>query len=367
MNLRRRIQSLQTYLNQRREILRFDQVPDPRGRRGQRWKLPALLSTALMSLALLARSMRRAEQLSEELSSARMLRRLGVRRRLPDSTLGDVLSAVAPQALLDHLHWQVRAEHRRKALEPTVLPVGVVAIDGKTPAVLKEAANPYCQLQSGDDEKERYVYRVLNATLISCSATVCIHQKPIPAQTNEMGAFADFFDEMDSIYGRSNIYKVITTDAGVLSQEHCRKLDKADYGYILALKGNNPDLEQEARRVFGKIITIQPPEVEQGWELDSSRGWVKRQLWTTTQMAGWPGWVHMRQTWFVRLWARNKKDDPPYLLEQRVYVTNLPTGHRIRGRIILDVIRAHWRIESVPQAHRETQRKERNHDIRLCA
>jgi hypothetical protein len=29
----------------------------------------------------------------------------------------------------------VRAEHRRKALRPERLPVGVIAIDGKTPAV----------------------------------------------------------------------------------------------------------------------------------------------------------------------------------------------------------------------------------------
>ena len=126
---------MQTYLQQREPLLRFDQVADPRDRRGQRWKLSALLSSALVSLVLLARSLRRAEQLSEDLAGSRLLRRLGVNRRVPDSTLGDALANVAPQALLDQLHRQVRAEHRRKALRPERLPVGVIAVDGKTPAV----------------------------------------------------------------------------------------------------------------------------------------------------------------------------------------------------------------------------------------
>jgi len=61
--VRRRLECMQTYLRQREAALRFEQVPDPRDPRGQRWSLGALLGAALVSLVLLARSLRQAEQL----------------------------------------------------------------------------------------------------------------------------------------------------------------------------------------------------------------------------------------------------------------------------------------------------------------
>ena len=97
--LRRRIQCIQSYFEQRQSLLRFDQVPDPRDPRGQRWRLGALLASALVSLTLLARSLRRAEQLTDDLCSSRLLRKLGIRRRVPASTLGETLSIVPPQSV----------------------------------------------------------------------------------------------------------------------------------------------------------------------------------------------------------------------------------------------------------------------------
>lgn len=348
MNVRRRIQGMQTYWRQRESLLRFDQVPDPRDRRGQRWSLGALLGSALVSLTLLAPSLRRAEELTEDLADSRLLRKLGVRRRVPDSTLGEALARVAPQALLEQLHRQVRAEHRRKALAPTVLPVGVLAIDGKCQAVLDEAANPYfCQQHSAEGESERYLHRVLNATLVSSAAPVCIHQLPIPAWTNEMGHFEVFFDSLETAYRRASLFEVVTSDAGVLSRQHCAKLDKLGYGYVVALKDNNPELELEARGLLGSLAEYEPAAAaDDGWERDSSRGWIKRELWTSTALARWPGWEHLQQVWLVRVWAKPSADGPVELLEDRVYATNLREGHRIRGQRILTLVRAHWRIEN---------------------
>jgi len=348
MNLRRRIKCMQTYLRQRDSTLRFNQVADPRDPRGQRWPLGALLSSALVSLALLARSLRRAEQLSEDLAGSRLLRKLGIRRRVPDSTLGDALALVAPSQLLSQLHSQVRAEHRRKALRPERLPVGVIAIDGKTPAVLEQAANPYfCQLQSGEHASERYVYRVLNASLISSQAAVCIHQMPIPAWTNEMGWFRAVFEQLRAAYGRSDLFEVVTSDAGVISRQHAGWLDELGYGYVVALKDNNPELELEARGLLQSLAEHEALLSEDdGWQCDSSRGWIKRQLWTSTELAGWPGWEHLRQVWLVRVWRRKTKDAPVEHLEDRIYATNLPVSHKIRGKLILTLIRSHWRIEN---------------------
>jgi len=339
---------MQSYLQQRQPLLRFGAVPDPRDRRGRRWPLGALLSAALCSMMLLARSLRRAEQLTDDLASSRLLRKLGVRRRVPDSTLGDALAIVAPQSMLEQLHRQILAEHRRKALEPTRLPVGVLAIDGKVQSVHDTPITPfYCQRQSTDGERERYVYKVLNATLVSSSAAVCVHQKPIPAWTNEMGYFEEFFDELRTAYARADLFDVVTSDAGVLSREHCRKLDALGLGYVVALKDNNLELQREARRVLEPIAARgRPVAQDDDWEQDSSRGCIKRQLWTTTELAAWPGWEHLRQLWLLRVLVRHPEDGRIEVLEERVYATNLPTAHRIHGPHILSLVRAHWRIEN---------------------
>ena len=351
---------MQTYLQQREAVLRFDQVLDPRDPRGQRWSLSALLSGALVTLALLARSLRRAEQLSEDLAASRLLRRLGIHRRLPDSTLGDALASVAPEQLLGQLHRQVRAEHRRKALRPERLPVGVIAVDGKTPAVLEQPPNPYfCQRQGSESSTERYLYRVLNATLISSAAAVCIHQMPILAWTNEMGWFRTVFEQLRVAYGRSDLFEVVTSDAGVISREHAGWLDELGYGYVVALKDNNPELELEARGLLQSLAEHEPPLSEDdGWQCDSSRGWVKRQLYTSTELAGWPGWEHLRQVWLVRVWRRKTKDAPVEHLEDRIYATNLPVSHKIRGKLILTLIRSHWRIENELHATLDIQMRE---------
>lgn len=347
MKIKRRIQAMQTYLRQREDVLRFDQVPDPRDPRGQRWTFSALLSAAVLSLALLARSLRRAEQLTDDLAGTRLLRRLGIRRRVPDSTLGEALATVAPVELLKQLHRQIRAEHRRKALAPERLPLGVLAVDGKVQA-LNEAANPYfCQRQSGEHEPERYVYRVLNATLISSRAAVCVHQMPIAAWTNEMGSFRAFFEQLLNAYSRSSLFEVVTSDAGVIGREHAAWLDQQGFGYVVAIKGNNPELEREARGVLNALAEREPAAAtDEGWQSDSSRGWVKRELWTSTELAAWPGWEHLRQLWLVRVWRKRTKHGKAELLEQRIYATNLPTHHRIRGKEALKLVRSHWRIEN---------------------
>lgn len=346
--LQRRIECIQSYLQQRETLLRFDSVPNPRDPRGRRWQLGSLLTAALCTMALLARSLRRAEQLTADLSSSRLFRRLGIRRRVPDSTLGDAIAEVAPLALLERLHAQVRAEHRRKSLVPNRLPVGVIAIDGKARVVRDEAQTPFfCQKQSAEGEPAHYLYRVLNATLISSGAAVCVHQKPIPEWTNEMGYAREFFDELRQAYSRMALFDVVTSDAGVLSREHCGELDALGFGYVVALKGNNPELEREARALFAPIVARQHPLAEDdGWEQDSSRGWIKRQLWQSTELAGWPGWEHLRQLWLVRVLGRDGKDGSVRVIEERLYATNLPIAHRIRRKAILTLVRAHWRIEN---------------------
>ena len=344
MNLRRRIKAVQSFLGQRRDALRFDGVRDPRQRRGRRWTAQTLLSTALVTLMMLARSLRAAERLSEDLVAGRRLK--GLVRRVPDSTLGDFLARVSPTPLRHHLHAQILAEHRRKALEPTVLPIRAIAVDGKNAATLDHAANRDCQKQSGaEGQAPHWLYRVVNATLISSAAAVCIDQQPIPAKTNDMGVFPSFFAGLMRTYGRANLFDVVTADAGFCSERNARIVDDAGKGYWISLKDNQPELRREAERVLVAKSKRCEPEAQTDWESDSSRGWIRRQLWRTDEMAQWGKWTHLRQVVLVRVLARNGRDGVERVLENRYYVTNLVRG-RLHGRAMLDLVRAHWRIEN---------------------
>lgn len=343
MKLQRRIQVVQTFLRQRRDALRFDDVRDPRRRRGRRWTAQTLLSTAVVSLMMRARSLRAAERLSEDLAGAGQFK--GLVRRLPDSTLGDFLAEVSPAPLRRHLHRHVLAEHRRKALEPTVLPIRAIAVDGKNVATLDHEANRDCQKRSPEGQAPHWLYRVVNATMISSAAAVCIDQMPIPADTNDMGVFPAFLAGLLGTYGRANLFDLITMDAGFASEANARLIDDAQKGYWISLKDNQPELRHEAERVLLPQAQRNEPEAQTDWESDSSRGWIRRQLWRTHEIAGWGQWTHLRQGVLLRVLARDGQDGPERVLEDRYYVTNLVPG-RLDGAQMLRLARAHWRIEN---------------------
>jgi len=350
MTLRRRIRTVQTFLKQRRDALCFDGIADPRRRRGRRWTASTLLTTAVLSLMMLARSLRGAERLSADLADGCRVK--GLRRRVPDSTLGDFLARLAPAPLRRHLHGQILAEHRRKALEPTVLPLRAIAVDGKNVATLAAAVNRDCQRQAPAGQEPYWLYRVVNATLISAAAAVCIDQLPIPAATNDMGVFAAFYAGLTRTYGRAGVFDLVSTDAGFTSVENATLVDADGRAYWMALKGNQPDLLAEARRVLIPQSWREPPEAQTAWELDSSRGWIRRELWRTDELAGWGDWTHLRQVVLVRVWqapgclsGKDPVQGPPRLLEERFHVTNLVRG-RLKGVHLLALDRAHWRIEN---------------------
>src|SRR5205807_2480463 len=109
--------------------------------------------------------------------------------------------------------------------------IRAIAIDGKTNATLDEKVNRDCQKQSAEGDCDRYVYRMVNATLISSSAAVCIDRLAIPASTNDMGIFADEYARLKRTYGRANLFELVSTDAGFTSEENARLVDADGKAY----------------------------------------------------------------------------------------------------------------------------------------
>ncbi len=116
-----------------------------------------------------------------------MRRRLGIVRRVPDTTLRDALCSIEPEQLARCLHTTVRDAERRKAIHPDALPFGVVSLDGKGTSI-SACDDWHAQRQSaGQGAPLVGVVRTITATLISSSARPCIDVMPIPARTNEAG------------------------------------------------------------------------------------------------------------------------------------------------------------------------------------
>jgi hypothetical protein len=184
---------------------------------------------------------------------------------------------------------------------------------------------------------------VVRAVLVSAAARVCIDETPIPADTNDMGVFGSFFRDLVGTYGGTELFEVVTADAGFCSESNARLVDEAGYGYVFALKDNQPELYREAKRLLEADAETRKPDARSAWVREKGR-MVQRRLWRTTEIAGWLEWSHLRQVWLVRK-VRKDKDGSEHVVEDRYFVTNLPTG-RLQPMHILELVRRHWAVEN---------------------
>jgi hypothetical protein len=308
---------------------RFDDVPDPRDARGVRWSVGQQLRAVWLALLMGASTIREVESSSEELGTAR--RRNGRLDRLPDSTLEYLLPDLEVAAFRAKLRGQVYRMQRAKALDPVDFPLGVLAVDGKTLGSYDNDLGGAAQKNTLEDGSPYWLLRVLRAVLVTALTKPCIDQGLIAAHTNDMGAFPTFFEEVMKAYGRSNLFEVITADAGFTSEANARLVNDADKGYVLGLKGNQPELLAEARRLLEPTTDSKTgayrvaTEAETSWERHQGKR-IRRQLWRTTGIAGWGNWTHLRQVVLVRQTTEDPSSLKAPVIEDRYFVTNLVCG-----------------------------------------
>ena len=181
--LTRRIVGL---LSARLPDLQLHQVPDGRDPRWVTWPLVTVLRALITCLAASCTGLRQAEELTEQMSVA-MRRKLGIRGRIPDTTMRTIASGLEPDDIRQCMHQQIRAAARRKALSPDRLPFNVAMLDGKSTA-LPSCDDHFAQRQS-NDSRLIGLLRTMSCSLVTTAAQPCIDAIPIPASTNEMGHF----------------------------------------------------------------------------------------------------------------------------------------------------------------------------------
>lgn len=319
---------------------RLDRVRDPRDRRGRRRKLEAQLKTVVVAIASGCKSLSETEALSAEMSAAAG-RWIGLEGRLPDTTARDTLVRLAPGELRRCLWAQAKAAHQRKALAPVGLPLGVLAIDGKSSTCL-EADDHYAQRQTSDTGHECGLVRTMTCSLVSSAARLCIDAIPIPAETNEAGHFARALESVHRTFRKAGLFELVSYDSGVCYANNAQLVIDERLHYLFGLKENQPTLAAEARRLLGGLETGQA--LAHSTDVLSNDRVVTRRLYVTEEMAGYMDFPGLRT--LVRVESETQ-DATGALIERedRYLISSLPLGRLSYDEWLL-VVRRHWAVEN---------------------
>lgn len=322
---------------------RLDQVTDPRDPRGRRWKLETLLTSALLGLVAGSRSLKDVEWLTDELTPT-VRTKLRIRRRVPDTTLRDMLVALEPDDLRPALHSVTHAALRRKALQPEGLPFGVVSLDGKGSAV-PAADDFYAQRQTADEHSPLVgIVRTVTATLTSSNARPVIDVMSIPAKTNEMGVFERMLDGLMAAYGNCDLFRLVTYDAGACSKQNAQAARDRGLHYLMAIKSTQPTLHEEAVRWLGERAPAQAAATSSDFDHGNT---VVRRLYLGEAGAAPEGWDHLRTVLRVEVETLDQNGNR-ITAENRYFVSSLPRSRLTDAQWLL-VVRRHWGVETSHQ------------------
>jgi hypothetical protein len=291
------------------------------------------------------RSLWEAEQLTEALSPA-MRRRLGLPRRLADTTARDALCRVSLEGLRAALHRTVRAAWRRKALRSESLPIQVVALDGKVTS-LPTLNHPLVQNQHPEVDLPYGLVRTVTCSLVSAPGRPCIDAIPIPAEANEVGWFQTAFRSLVETYG--GLFDVVTYDAGALSEANASAVVNAGKHYLFTLKG-------EQRTMYKLAAELLDPREVAAETVDvlDNQTTVTR---TLSLLAADPTWSYgdgkgpEESVWrhagtFLRIESVKRHRGEIVERDARMFVSSLQRGALTSDQWLL-LVRSHWGVESV--------------------
>jgi hypothetical protein len=323
--------------------LDLEGVPDPRAREG-RWSLAQILRATLLGLMAGCRGLAEAESLSDTLAPA-MRCRLGLPRRLADTTARDALCRVPLDGLRAALHRVVHAAWRRKALAPVGLPFGVAALDGKVTA-LPTLNHPLVQNRVDDQAVPYGLVRTVTCALVSAAGRPCIDAIPVPGETNEVAFFQVAFEQLSAAHG--GLFRVVTYDAGALSEANASAVVAAGKDYLFTLKG-------EQRYMFKLASEVLDPSDVAAQTVDvlDNETTVTRTLSLVAVDPSWSygqgkspdesAWRHART--FLRVEYVKRRRGEVVEQDARFFVSSLAHDALTPAKWLL-LVRSHWGVEN---------------------
>ncbi len=306
-------------------------LSDPRQRQGRRHPFATVLVVAVAGVLAGARSLAGiAGWVSDQPAWA--LRRLGVRRVPPSlSTIRRVLLLVDADVLDAVLHAWLAA-----LTPPPRVPASLraVAVDGKT-----------CRGATGPDGTRVHLFSIVEHT-----TGIPLGQVQAPSKGFEIAAFATVLDRLD-LHGT-----VVTADALHTQRAHARYLHRHGGKYLFIVKGNQPTLHTQLKRLPWSRIPVLDHTHDKGHGRRESRT-----LQVASVKAG-IGFPHARLA--IRLQRQRGGRTHQRTSSETVYaVTNL-TWEQATPAQLADLIRGHWAIENKIHHVRDTTFDEDRSQVR---
>jgi hypothetical protein len=193
------------------------QIPDPRGRRGRRHPLAAMLTTIVCAILTGSRGYRAIAQWVRS-QNASVWQGLGFHRKPPcANSFRNLLLALEPEVLEEALRqWMAGAVQL-----PTSDAISSVAMDGKT----------LCNTLAAH---ERNVHLL---SLLDQATGGVLSQQAVPPTTNEAKTAVDILKTI-VLKGR-----LITGDAMFCQRELCEEIINSGGDYLFVVKDNQPELK----------------------------------------------------------------------------------------------------------------------------
>lgn len=330
---------LVAFLHKRLNQIDLNRVSDPRGKQGRRWSLAVLLKSVIVGIVSGQKSLADLEDVTSSLSSYSR-RIFGIQRRIPDTTLRDLLVRLDSRGLRQIIYAQVKQAVRRKSLAPDGFPCGIVAIDGKYVATsMGDSKLTQTHRESGGGSHE--LLRTITSCLVSSKAKVCIDARPLSPATNEVAGFKQTVRDLLKAYGRS-LFEVITYDAGGYSESNGSFINDLGLGYVFGLKDHRKYMFRSAVYNLERL----PAQEALAQSEDYIAGkLVIRQLWMTNKMRSDWDWPHLKHVLRVRSQVIVPKTSSLKSVEDRYFLTNIHEGRFTKAQW-LELIRRHWQVEN---------------------
>jgi len=193
-------------------------------------------------------------------------------------------------------------------------------------------------------------------------------------KSNEITAWGNLLDTLKT-FCKDMIF---TSDAMGCQAAIVAKIIKCGGNYCLALKGNHPNFEKEAKDMMRREIN----HLETYREKESlSHGRIERRVCTVynadpenknSYITGLEKWIGIKRLIQIEVYKTDKKTGMETISDERIYISNLD----VSAQTFNEIIRSHWQVEifhyildvdfrqdSLRRRNDETNRASRNLDM----
>ena len=211
----------------------------------------------------------------------------------------------------------------------------IIGIDGKT--------------QRGNDTNEQKANHIVSAV---DNDGFCLGQVKTADKSNEITAMPELIENLN-VAGH-----IITTDAMGCQTEIVKKIRKKKADYVLALKGNQGTLHEDAKLYFadGEFMS----KCAYHRTVEKARGGLEqREYWQTDDIE----WLPQRKEWSglksIAMTKNTITKNGSTTTEIRYFISSLP----INVKEIARAVRGHWMVESYHWHLDVTFREDKNRTI----